>query len=233
MAADPLVPRPLFGGAISILLPQDYIDASDLRQVPDNQEVFLSSASDTSLVIEVLSMVEEGQASSDLWEATKFHFESIAHDNSSLSTTVLTPSPGSPVPSRPLHALPTETLDSTPQPVILTGLQKVHKYSQDPSGAPRPGHEGDDPDEVWIGVALWRCWVEQVRPLEDAPVTDLDTGGGHGVRKKKADLVYSVNVNLSASDGNGYRERQMVEAWWQRSVGSLRIEDWNLFGDEE
>lgn len=46
-------------------------DRSDLRQIPDNQEVFLSPNSDTSLVIEVLALVEEGLAGSDLWEAAK------------------------------------------------------------------------------------------------------------------------------------------------------------------
>lgn len=40
--------------------------------MPDNQEVFLSPSSETSIVIEVLSMVEEGAAATDLWEAAKF-----------------------------------------------------------------------------------------------------------------------------------------------------------------
>ena len=45
---------------------------SDLRQIPDNQEVFLSPSSDTSVVIVVLAMVEEGMARDDLWEAVKY-----------------------------------------------------------------------------------------------------------------------------------------------------------------
>lgn len=46
-------------------------DGSDLRQIPDNQEVFLSSDSETSIVVEILQMVEEGRCSTDLWEAVK------------------------------------------------------------------------------------------------------------------------------------------------------------------
>ena len=42
-----------------------------MRQVPDNQEVYVSSDTETSVVIEVLAMVEEGSASTDLWEAIK------------------------------------------------------------------------------------------------------------------------------------------------------------------
>lgn len=43
--------------------------SSDMRQVPDNQEVFLSPDSDTSIIIEILAPVDEGGADQDLWEA--------------------------------------------------------------------------------------------------------------------------------------------------------------------
>ncbi|KAK1922250.1 hypothetical protein DB88DRAFT_497668 [Papiliotrema laurentii] len=201
--------RQLFGGAIVMDLPVSYADASDLRQIPNNQEVFLSQHSDTSLVVEVLALVEEGLAANDLWHAARYHFDSIAHDNSSLSNTILTPAPASPLPSQPT------SLPSTPSPVILTGTQKIHKFSHDPTGAPRPGHEADTADTVFIALALWRVW--------------LHFDGG---RKKKADLVCSVNVNLSAVDGKGEQERLAVEEWWTRSVQSLRILDFELFGDE-
>lgn len=46
-------------------------DHSELRQIPDNQEVLLSASSDTSIVIEILALVEEGAAGTDLWEAAK------------------------------------------------------------------------------------------------------------------------------------------------------------------
>jgi hypothetical protein len=79
--------RELFGGAITANLPNGYLDArfvvqyaslkwtalmySDMRQIPDNQEVFLSSNSETSVIFEILQMVEEGRCSTDLWEAIK------------------------------------------------------------------------------------------------------------------------------------------------------------------
>jgi hypothetical protein len=87
-----LAQRPLFGGAIQLALPSDYLDArwvprqqtrlqeslapvltcSDMRQIPDNQEVFLSPVSETSVVVEILALVEEGEAGRDLWEAAKY-----------------------------------------------------------------------------------------------------------------------------------------------------------------
>jgi len=161
----------------------------------------------------------------DLWKNSadrRYHFDSIAHDNASISTQILTPAPTTPLPSRPYPYPTTSTSPSsltsptpTPSPVVLTGTQKIHKFSHDPSGAPRPGHEADEADEVVISLALWRVWLQ-------------DEGGN---RKKKADVVCSVNVNLTSSDGQGEAERERVDGWWRAAVGSLQIVDYGLFGD--
>ena len=50
--------RELFGGAISCILNEEYIDVSDLRQVPDNQEVFMHKESNSTIVVEVLEYQE-------------------------------------------------------------------------------------------------------------------------------------------------------------------------------
>ena len=50
---------PLFGGAITAELPKDWLDVSHIRQVPDNQEVYIANdASDASVIIEVLEPPE-------------------------------------------------------------------------------------------------------------------------------------------------------------------------------
>ena len=46
--------RKLFGGGISIKVPKTFKDVSTFRQVPDNQEVFVSPDSDANLIIELL-----------------------------------------------------------------------------------------------------------------------------------------------------------------------------------
>lgn len=48
-----LASRELYGGAITVQLPTDVVDASDLRQVPDHQEVFLSDKTLTSIIFEI------------------------------------------------------------------------------------------------------------------------------------------------------------------------------------
>lgn len=103
----------------------------------------------------------------------------------------------------------------------------IHKFSHNPSGAPRPGREADEPDTVWIGLALWRCWLD---PTSDS--SERNGNGTAGTRggQKKADLVLSVNVNLSADGGEA--ERVKVEAWFMEAVKGLRIRDWGLFADE-
>lgn len=78
--------RDLFGGAITVLVPPALVDASyvycwyiflssinqiygsQLRQVPDTQEVLLYSDSDISLIIEILERVEPD----DFPDAAKF-----------------------------------------------------------------------------------------------------------------------------------------------------------------
>lgn len=67
-------------------------------------------------------------------------------------------------------------------------------------------------------MALWRCWLEP-------------TGSGGG--RKKADVVMSVNVNLSADGVDGEKERSRVDGWFEGTVESMRIVDCGLFGDSD
>lgn len=72
----------LFGGAISTMMPEEWVDASSLRTVPNHQEVFLHRDLEVSLIIELLD-----------GELTKFkgtdsqrilmHFEDLCNANES------------------------------------------------------------------------------------------------------------------------------------------------------
>merc|ERR1712216_177996 len=56
---------PLYGGALECDIPESFSDISELRQVPDNQEVWADTLCDRSLIIEILereSEVPDGQA---------------------------------------------------------------------------------------------------------------------------------------------------------------------------
>ena len=48
--------RQLFGGAITINLPSSFKDVSEMRPVPDHQEIFCDTSSDHSLSVEIVEM---------------------------------------------------------------------------------------------------------------------------------------------------------------------------------
>lgn len=50
-------PTNLFGGAITSDLPEHFADVSRLRQVPDNQEVYIDKDGFTSIIIEITERV--------------------------------------------------------------------------------------------------------------------------------------------------------------------------------
>lgn len=66
----------LFGGAITCLLPTTFADVSDIRQVPDHQEVWLDKDGFTNVIIEILERVEKP----DL-EALQYHLEGIVEED--------------------------------------------------------------------------------------------------------------------------------------------------------
>ncbi|PWY99144.1 Mog1p/PsbP-like protein [Testicularia cyperi] len=128
----------LFGGAITAELPTGFIDASDFRQVPDNQEVLVRDDSDVSLIVEVLQLATDEGAGESLDNAVRFHFGSLAHDNSASSSQIETVE---------LPASAYETVaTATPAPAILTGTQVVKKF----------GKQSEPEETVRIYLALWR-----------------------------------------------------------------------------
>jgi hypothetical protein len=77
-AAIPQIPTQtadLFGGNITAQIPQNFVDASRHRPVPDTQEVFVSSTYDTdiSIVFDILCRVEGSDE-----EALAVHWEDVA-----------------------------------------------------------------------------------------------------------------------------------------------------------
>nr|POE83646.1 putative ran guanine nucleotide release factor [Quercus suber] len=68
MSTDLYSERPLYGGAISSTFPNRFQDVSNIRQVPDHQEVFVDPARDESLIFELLDLKHEvGDDGSAVW----------------------------------------------------------------------------------------------------------------------------------------------------------------------
>ncbi|KAI8083298.1 uncharacterized protein B0P05DRAFT_50119 [Gilbertella persicaria] len=111
--------QPLFGGAIVAPLPGSFLDASQFRQVPDNQEVFVDTNTQQSLIFELLEQVESKQH-----DAIKFHFQQLADDNEASESTVSFVDTLNTQQVAPL--LP---FDST-EIYILQGTQKIAKFNE-------------------------------------------------------------------------------------------------------
>ena len=99
-SASGVPPTPLFGGAMSATLPAGWDDCSEMRPVPDHQEVYMERAGGArSLIIEILEYAEVPDE-----QCASYHFVDVAESNGAtehsiadsdsklLSTTALQPS---------------------------------------------------------------------------------------------------------------------------------------------
>lgn len=131
----------LFGGAITIALSGDYMDASEFRQVPDNQEVLLARDSNESIIVEVLQQTAAQTDADAMDKAVRFHFDSLANDNDATDVRVTwTDAPASNAPA-----------NATPRPATIQGSQRVKKFGKI-----------QEEDTVQIWMAVWRIASKNV-----------------------------------------------------------------------
>ncbi|XP_073333213.1 ran guanine nucleotide release factor [Pagrus major] len=113
--------HPLFGGALSAVLPHSTTDISELREIPDNQEVFAHAHTDQSLIVELV----EYQAQVADQDAARYHFEDIAGSNKALE-------PGAfEVTSVASLSKSELSLSDCSSAWMLTGTQCVSKFNEE------------------------------------------------------------------------------------------------------
>jgi len=82
MAGESCVPKSLFGGAIFTTFPDRFQDVSNIREVPDHQEVLVDPSRDESLIFELLDLKGEvDDAGGALWFLQDIANEQDAGDN--------------------------------------------------------------------------------------------------------------------------------------------------------
>ncbi|KAG9281496.1 ran guanine nucleotide release factor [Astyanax mexicanus] len=113
--------RPLFGGALSALIPSNATDVSELREVPDNQEVFVHSQTDQSVIIELM----EYQDQVDDAQAARYHFEDLAGSNKASAEGLWEVQGVEPLPLSQLR------LQECSSAWILTGTQIISKFNEE------------------------------------------------------------------------------------------------------
>jgi len=72
------VNTPLYGGAITCDLPDHFADVSKLRQVPDNQEVWIDKDGFTSIIFDITERVGEAGSGPEIdGKALTTHLEEL------------------------------------------------------------------------------------------------------------------------------------------------------------
>ncbi|KAI8917377.1 Ran-interacting Mog1 protein-domain-containing protein, partial [Entophlyctis helioformis] len=69
--------RPLYGGAMTAAVPANFVDASQLREVPDHQEVFVDMTGESSMIVELL----EAEDGDNVVMSAQRHYAQLADDN--------------------------------------------------------------------------------------------------------------------------------------------------------
>jgi len=118
---EEIVTRSLFGGAIEISLPKNFVDVNEFREIPDNQEVFTDTKTDRSLIVEILELSQELSGP----HIAEFHFTQIASDNDADESTIF-------------HTLPLNEdsfpflgeTNKTVEGYLLGGQQHVAKFNE-------------------------------------------------------------------------------------------------------
>jgi hypothetical protein len=77
------VTRELYGGAFTIDIPKCFADISEVREVPNHQEVFADSDTDRSIIVELNSMAEVPDN-----EACVYLFNDLMGDSDAASQTI-------------------------------------------------------------------------------------------------------------------------------------------------
>jgi hypothetical protein len=73
---------PLFGGALECYLPEKFADVSQIRQVPDNQEVWIDQNGFTSIIFDITQRVDaRGEGLERDGRALTIHLEDLVGDD--------------------------------------------------------------------------------------------------------------------------------------------------------
>ncbi|XP_055818662.1 uncharacterized protein LOC129887552 isoform X3 [Solanum dulcamara] len=86
MSGDSTAVRPLFGDTISTTFPLHFQDVTNMRQVPNHQEVFVDPARDENLIIELLDLkVDVVDSGSAIWFLQDLANEQEAEETTAVS----------------------------------------------------------------------------------------------------------------------------------------------------
>ncbi|KAK9483252.1 hypothetical protein V1527DRAFT_498579 [Lipomyces starkeyi] len=202
-------PVGLFDGSINVQLPEGFIDASNFRQIPDNQEVFVandsSASSDNSIIIELVERLQSddpsvSSATADK-NAVRAHYDEISSINSSISRAKV-------LGLVPLGVL---RLPQSTTAYMITGTQIAEKWGKNRSA-----------DLMYLVLTL-----AVVRLPENG--TDVLISFNSAINcSEQAVRLFTENDDI---DSSVLLRIGLLQAICRKVVESLEVVQWDLFVD--
>ncbi|XP_021299878.1 probable ran guanine nucleotide release factor isoform X2 [Herrania umbratica] len=211
MSADLYSERPLFGGAILTTFPLRFQDVSNIRQVPDHQEVFVDPARDESLIFELLDYKHEvGDDGSAVW-----FLQDLAVEQDGEGFTLLEQSAAVEAPGLRYRNIPAVVTTAVGQMIwkleLSSGLQYV---------AVSKGRQGREAQNI-IKVYLANLRLKEVGT--DVLITAYEPIFIHPLSHSASAVGAGLAVPAMQS---GFVP--MVEVF-KLAVTSFKVNDWSLF----
>ncbi|RWA08575.1 hypothetical protein EKO27_g6542 [Xylaria grammica] len=130
---------PLFGGALVCDLPKRFADVSRLREVPDNQEVYIDKEGFSSIIIEINERVgDEGSTPEIDGRALTTHLEEVVgEDIEGLKVWNTTPTQFSKLDSTPANPCASRAHSEDIPAYTLIATLSPHTSTEAESGAPQ------------------------------------------------------------------------------------------------
>lgn len=218
--------RELYGGAITTNLPTDFIDSSNLRQIPDHQEVYLSPKTLTTIILEINQYVspftasrididpsiipsaapesggnDDGAINLHDKAAALYHLRDLIDAKDTL-TIVSTPK---------AVQMQSPSLKSLPALTLRGKLTARERERCAPSVLPEEYQHAPDIVQTSTTIRLLLVRVEA----------------------RATDLCVTVNVPLKELEGQGRvdEEEAFADSVMENVVASLHVKDFGLFGE--
>lgn len=207
-------PISLYGGAVTVSIPTGFADVSTIRQVPDNQEVYLSQTGFASIIFDLTERVSDAEVKNDR-DALEYHFNDA-------------------VDAEDVTAGRVKRWDGTNMPVLLAQKLSLPAYTlhasvhhhpqtqsqQRPSG-PVSQASRSKPELVFTAILI---------TLIRLPAAETDVVITINVPHVKGEYVPS-EVDFDKADlGPQIRDAIQVR---DEILRTIEVKDWSLFGAAE
>ncbi|KAL1962968.1 hypothetical protein VTN77DRAFT_8814 [Rasamsonia byssochlamydoides] len=215
-----------FGGAIAGAIPEGWIDASDVRQVPDHQEIFLSRTTLSNLIVEINERVPRDQVLKMLTE------QSVppngAHSNAQ---------------TEDIAAALYHLRDICDEGDTMQVINTPHPVTLQRFNPPVPAYAGlvsfTSPKRQRAGGQAAPVSIDGDTASSSAAGPQLSTYSCHfllvRLEAQNTDLLVFVNVPHEEFDLQGdpralSKEEEMASNLLGKFVETLEVRNWGLFG---